>query len=51
MKNKEKYEKMVYETLEDFFKHIHELYIKEVLDKAAEYRKSVNILFTEEKNK
>jgi uncharacterized protein YlzI (FlbEa/FlbD family) len=25
--------------------------IKEVLDKAAEYRKSVNILFTEEKNK
>lgn len=51
MKNKQKYEKMMFETLDDFFKHIHELRIKEVLDKAEKYRKDVNILFTEETNK
>ena len=39
MKNKKKYEKMVDEALRQYFKHIHEMLL----------RKSVNILFTEEK--
>lgn len=42
MENK-KYEKLVNETLEDFFKHIHEMYIEEVLNKANEYRNNVLI--------
>lgn len=51
MKNKKKYEQLVNETLKDYFKYIHEMRIKEFLDKAEKYRKDVNILFTEETNK
>lgn len=43
MKNRQKYEKLVNETLGDFFKHMHEMRIKEILDKAKKYRESVNI--------
>lgn len=48
MKNKKKYEQLVNEALKEYFKHIREMRIKEVLDKAEKYRKDVNILFTEE---
>ena len=40
--NKEKFEKMVSETLEKFWKDQHNLRIYEILQKAAKYREELN---------